>query len=70
MGKVEDEKIKKYLDKHNVKYSSNDNFIELYKKLTDKDAHKFKDVKVSNNVKPTHFILLHYENGNHYKLVY
>ena len=57
--------IENYLDKHNIEYKPQSNILKLYKETT----HHFSDIKISDSVKPTHFVLFNYEDGSHYKLI-
>lgn len=69
-GEIPDDEIKVYLDRHNVKYTERSNLIDLYKDISEREAHNFVDIPVGTEIKPNKFILMNYERGNHYKLVY
>ena len=57
--------VEKVLDAHGLNYTNKTDKLKLYKTL----SHKFRDVVVSPAVIPDKFIILHYEDGIHYKLI-
>ena len=69
-GEIPNAEIAGYLDKHDVKYNSKSNFVELYKEISKRDGHNFVEYKQGEDIKPTRFVLMNYENGNHYKLIH
>ena len=70
-GDTKTESYDPYLIKHgvDVKPLTESEKYNAYFKLSEKDKHKFKDVSIFDAVKPEQFVLLHYEDGRHYKLI-
>ena len=69
-GEIPNEEVAKYLDKHDVKNTQNQILLNFIKKSLKRDGHNFVEYKQGEDVKPTRFVLMNYENGNHYKLVH
>ena len=69
-GEIQKEEIIQYLDNHSVKYNAKSNFVELYKEISERNGHNFIEYKQGEDINPTRFVLMNYENGNHYKLVH
>ena len=68
-GIINEGLIMNFLEKHGKKINPR-TLGQDYLDLTENEEHKFVDVRVSNTTTPEMFILLKYEHGNHYKLVY
>ena len=69
-NEVPDEEIIPFLLAHGIDIDKVDNIRNEYLKLSKNDAHNFVEYDLTAETNPDKFILLNYENGNHYKLVY
>ena len=69
-NEVPDEEIIPFLLEHGIDIDKVDNIRNEYLKLSKNDAHNFIEYDLTAETNPDKFILLNYENGNHYKLVY
>jgi hypothetical protein len=69
-GNLPDSEIIPLLNKHGIEINEKTDVRNEYNKLTTNDAHNFVEVKINSGIKPDSFVLMNYENGNHYQLVY